>query len=184
MTQGNTLKHSRAFAIVRGNMKTEATSVFGNFKWTASGNISDELIGLLLPFAITQVLQRSPSSNAEKAMAGYEKRPEGFKRDSIEFSDELAETLREHLESATVSVGEGKDAKQIPLGLSVSVEQYVPTAQESKFTEEKAIVARHEAAGDLRDWLKTRVGFKGDLEDEQAVLVAVREFKKAALKGL
>jgi hypothetical protein len=165
-------------------MTVKTGSRFGNFAWTAKGQINDELVAILLPFAITQILQRSPSSNAEKAMAGYEKRPEGFKRDSIEFDSDMADILRDHLEKASVEVGEGDAKKTIPLGLKVEVEQYIPTAAESKFTEEKAIVARHEATGDLEDWLKTKVGFTGDREDEQAVLVAVREFKKAALKGL
>lgn len=165
-------------------MKTEASSRFGNFQWTATGEISDELVAILLPFAITQILQRSPSSNAEKAMAGYEKRPEGFKRDSIPFNEDNSLKLTEALEAADVEVGEGKDAKTIPLGLTVEVTEYVPTVAESKFTEEKAIVDRHEKAGDKDAWLKNTVKFTGDASDEQAVLVAVREFKKAALKGL
>jgi hypothetical protein len=165
-------------------MKVEASSRFGNFQWVATGEVSDELANALASFGVTQVLQRSPSSNAEKAIAGYEKRPSGFKRDSLPFSEDDAETLRKALSSAEIEIGEGEDKKSFKLPLSVEVMEYVPTAAESKFTEEKAIVARHEATGDLEEWLKTKVGFTGDREDEQAVLVAVREFKKAALKGL
>lgn len=165
-------------------MKVQATSVFGQFRWTATGEISEPLAGVLLPFAITQVLQRSPSSNAEKAIAGYEKRPDKFKRNSLNFNEGDAETLRKHLESAEIEVGEGDEKKTFKLPLSVSVEQYVPTVAESKFTEEKAILDRHEKEGDKEEWLLKTVGFKGDDRDEQAVLVAVREFKKAALKGL
>lgn len=165
-------------------MKVQANSRFGNFAWVATGEVSDELANALASFGVTQVLQRSPSSNAEKAIAGYEKRPSGFKRDSLPFSEGDAETLRKMLEKAEIEIGEGEDAKTFKLPLKVEVVEYVPTAAESKFTEEKAILGRHEEAGDLVEWLGTKVGFKGDIADEQAVLVAVREFKKAALKGL
>lgn len=164
------------------NIKTG--SRFGNFAWQASCEVSEELAAILLPFAITQILQRSPSSEAEKEIAGYKKRPSGFKRDSLPFSAEDAKTLQKHLQGAGVEVGEGDEKKSVKLPLSVEVVEYIPTAQESKFTEEKAIVKRHEDAGDLEDWLESKVKFDGDASDEQAVLVAVREFKKAALKGL
>lgn len=42
---------------------------------------------------LTQILQRKPSSAWEKAEAGYEKRPDGFKRNSIAFSEESADKL-------------------------------------------------------------------------------------------
>jgi hypothetical protein len=165
-------------------MKAEASSVFGNYRWSASGEIADSLIAVLLPFAITQVLQRSPSSNAEKEIAGYEKRPEGFKRNSLPFDKEGAAVLKKHLENAEITIGEGDEKKSFKLPLEISVEEYTGSAVEAKFTEEKAIVKRHQDAGDLEDWLAEKVKFAGDSEDEQAVLVAVREFKKAALKGL
>lgn len=165
-------------------MIVKANSRFGNFAWVAEVEVDEEMTAILLPFAITQILQRSPSSEAEKLMAKYEKRPEGFKRDSIPFSEANAKILAKALEGAKVSVGEGKDAKELELSLTANVEEYVPTVSESKFTEERAILTRHETKGDKEEWLKNSVGFTGDQKDEQAVLVAVREFKKAALKGL
>lgn len=44
---------------------------------------------------LTQILQRKPSSAWEKVMAGYDKRPEGFKRNSIGYSAKSAEKLEE-----------------------------------------------------------------------------------------
>lgn len=50
-------------------------------------------VAILAVEGLTQILQRKPSSAWEKAEAGYEKRPDGFKRNSIAFSEESADKL-------------------------------------------------------------------------------------------
>ena len=70
-----------------------AKSTFGNFKWIAKCEVSEVVRDILADLGFLWVMQRTPSSNAEKALAGYEKRPAGFKRSEIDFSDENAKTL-------------------------------------------------------------------------------------------
>lgn len=161
-------------------MVIKTNSRFGNFAWSASADVSESMMEKLAAFGLLQVLQRSPSSKAEKALAGYEKRPDGFKRDSIPFSDKAAKALAIAL--SDVEIEEGLSVQS-----NVEVVEYVaPEGVQSKFTEEKAIVARHLANGDLTEWLKESVGFAGPSTgpDDEAMLRAVRTFKIAALKGL
>jgi len=81
-------------------MKIQTTWTFGNFSITAACNVeSAEPVGplaaALMEKGFLQLLQRVPASNAEKALAGYEKRPTGFKRDSILYSEDNALALSE-----------------------------------------------------------------------------------------
>lgn len=73
---------------------------FGNFEVSAQADIAltepvNALTKSILEKGFLQLLQRVPASKAEKALAGYEKRPEGFKRDSIPWSDDNALKLIE-----------------------------------------------------------------------------------------
>ena len=69
-------------------MKANATSTFGNYRWTGeTPELTQEQIQALIDLGFLWVMQRSPSSNAEKTLAGYEKRPEKFERKSIPFSE-------------------------------------------------------------------------------------------------
>lgn len=81
-------------------MKIEINWVFGNFKITAATNVETaEPVGsmaqTLMENGFLQILQRVPSSKAEKHVAGYEKRPAEFKRNSIAYSEETALKLAE-----------------------------------------------------------------------------------------
>lgn len=76
-------------------MKITVRWTFGNFSITAAAEIPlTEPVSLLtkaiLEKGFLQLLQRVPASSAEKALARYEKRPEGFKRTSIPYSDDNA----------------------------------------------------------------------------------------------
>ena len=81
-------------------MKIQTTWTFGNFVITAATTVETaEPVGpvaaALMEKGFLQLLQRVPASNAEKALAGYDKRPTGFKRDSIPYSEENAVALAE-----------------------------------------------------------------------------------------
>lgn len=167
-------------------MKIQYGSRFGNYRWDAECDVPEQLVPVLLPFAALQLQQRSPSSTAEKAMAGYEKRPKGFERDSIGFTEELAKVLAKHMSTLSVETGVDEKGKPIveELEATVTVVEYVPTAAESKFTEEKVIVKNHQDKDDLAEWalvnLKVEVLPATPTEDKE-FLGKVREFKKAML---
>jgi hypothetical protein len=161
----------------------KCNSTFGNFKWTAECNVTDEQMLVLANAGLLQVLQRSPASRAEKVLAGYEKRPDKFNRSSIEFSDEAAKTLSTELGKA-VEIAEG-----IEIVPTISVSEHViGESTTPKFVEEKQIVARHVAKGDLAEWASTKIKFAGDTVDADGnptteFLQAVKNFKIALLKA-
>jgi hypothetical protein len=155
------------------------TSTFGNFKWTAQAQITDEQAVILAEKGLLQIIQRSPASEAEKVLGNYEKRPTDFVRSSIPFSEDNAETLAKFL-GAEIELGEGVVIKP-----SVSViEHEIGAASQPKFVEEKQIVERHAKAGDLVAWATDKVGFtgEGDLDVENVeFLKAVKAYKAAIL---
>lgn len=84
-------------------MKKLIEWVCGNVAVKASLELPEGLnpgVATLAGEGLTQILQRKPSSAWEKAEAGYEKRPEGFKRNSIAFSAKSAENLEELFNAA------------------------------------------------------------------------------------
>lgn len=92
-------------------MKITVTWTFGNFIVSAAADIVlnepvSPLTKAIIEKGFLQLLQRVPASNAEKALAGYEKRPAGFKRDSIPYSEENALALSDAF-GTTVEVEEG-----------------------------------------------------------------------------
>lgn len=139
-------------------MKINTKSTFGNFAIAASADVSDEQRDALAALGLLQVLQRSPASAAEKALAGYDKRPTGFKRDSIPFNDENAFTLQAEMEKP-LEIGEGIDK----LSPAIEVSEYVPTEGKVLMTEERAAYERN--ASKLEAFAK-KVGYNGtDLGD-------------------
>jgi hypothetical protein len=170
-------------------MQIKYGSVFGNFRWDASAEVSEEVVGLLAPLGALQIAQRSPSTAAEKAMAGYEKRPVKFQRTSIPFSDGNAETLRKALSKLTFKVGEGEAAREYTFNADVKVEQYVPTEADVKMADERAAYARRGKAGELEE-LAEKVNYEGELGDgtsENApvdFLRAIRAWSKAQVAAI
>lgn len=153
-------------------------SVFGNFQWEAEAEISETLANALLPLGALQVAQRSPSTAAEKAMAGYEKRPNGFKRTTIPFNEGNADTLRKHLEAMKFEV----DDTEFNLECVVNVKQYIPTEKESLFVAERAKYVQR--AANLAALAKA-VGYDGEVGNGVAedapmpFLVAIRAWVRA-----
>lgn len=104
-------------------MKITVQWTFGNFSITAAaempfGEPVSPLTKAICEKGFLQLLQRVPASNAEKALAGYEKRPAGFKRDSIPYSEENALKLSDAF-GTTVEVEEGV---QLPFAITDVVE--------------------------------------------------------------
>lgn len=114
-------------------------SVFGNFKWSASATLTDAMIDILLPLGALQVAQRTPSSLAEKLIAGYDKRPKGFQRNSLGFSEKAASVLKAQLESFEIADGVVLKCD------SVEVVEYVPETAVPKYAEVKAMLALRES---------------------------------------
>lgn len=63
---------------------------FGNFDYDCVAQYDEAIEAKLIEAGIVWVAQRKPSSATEKALAGYDKRPTGFKRNSIAFTEENA----------------------------------------------------------------------------------------------
>lgn len=172
-------------------MKIKYGSVFGNFKWSAESEVSDELVSVLAPLGALQIGQRSPSTAAEKEMAGYEKRPKGFNRSTIPFSPEGAETLAKHLREMKVEIGRNEKDEPVyaTLKANVTVEEYVPTEADVKMPDERAAYARNAKAEKL-DALAEKVGYEGEVGDGTAenapveFLRAIRAWSKAQVAAI
>jgi hypothetical protein len=164
------------------HMKINTKSTFGNFSIEAEADVSDEQRDALASLGLLQVLQRSPASAAEKALAGYDKRPSGFKRDSIPFSEQNAETLEKALQ-APISIADGVEDVEC----AVNVTEYVPTESDVKMPDERAAYARNAAQ---LPKLAAKVGYAGDVGDgskENApveFLRAIRAWSKAQIAAL
>lgn len=158
-----------------------ATSTFGNFKWTASCEITDVVRDVLANLGFLWVMQRSPSSNAEKALAGYEKRPTGFKRSEIDFTADAAAQLKTLL-SETVEI---EDGVKITPNITEVIFHEIGKVAEPKYSDEKKAVQRHIDAKDIVTWVADKVGYTGggDLTVENVELLkAVKELKLRLLQ--
>ena len=182
---GNDCKPLTHNAVDKINMHNlTCTSTFGNFQWTATVDVTDEQAVELAKAGLLQIIQRSPASKAEKAMAndgkGYEKRPKDFVRSSIPFSDDNAATLGKFL-GEKVEISEGDFIKP-----SVKVIFHeIGAAKEPAYAKEKEIVNKH--ANDLKDivtWAVDKIGYTGGGElnaNNVELLKAVKAFKDALI---
>jgi hypothetical protein len=152
-------------------------STFGNFGWEASLEVTQEIADILASKGLLQILQRSPASEAEKILAGYEKRPKDFERKDIPYNEANAKVLADKL-GAKHEIDEGVFIQPT---LVVNFHE-IGGGKEPAFKDEKVIVARHIAAGDFAQWMDETVGMKGVTAqdvDKPEVLQAVRTFWKA-----
>lgn len=182
----------------------KTTSTFGNFRFTAEAEATDEQLLVLAEAGLLQLMQRSPATAAEKELAGYgDKRPKDFKRNSIDFSEASAAILAKHLGKVVVEADgtTGEDGKEVAgaksdLNILVEVVEHVPNSgAEPKYKAEKDFVKLYLgsnggklASGESR----TAVSFASNRgitvpegfdaaawEDSTEFLTAVREWKKA-----
>lgn len=183
------------------NLKIRST--FGNYKFAGETKVTDEQLVILGGRGLLQEVQRSPATAAEKELAGYDKRPAGFKRTSIEYSEANAAVLAKHLGSFVLEADDTVDAdgKVVPgakhqITLVLEVEEHIPGAgAEPKFKAEKDFVKLYLASngGKLQSGeARTAVTFATNRgitmaddfdaaawEDDTTFLSAVKEWKKA-----
>jgi hypothetical protein len=175
------------------NQTIKFGSNFGQFHWEAEANVTDEMLTILAPLGALQVAQRSPSTAAEKAMAGYEKRPKGFDRNSIPFSEEGAKTLSDCLSSMKIETG--RTAKDEPIFTTLECVVEVTEKPEtgdaaSKFTAERAKYASKKGDKEALKKLASAVDYDGELGDGTAegapedFLKAIRAWVRAQAEQL
>lgn len=160
-----------------------STFTFGNFlvkieldASVVANAVPESLLGYILD-GCTQRLQRKPASAVEKALAGYEKRPTAFKRDSIAFSAKGVSLLEAGMGEAIADVA------------TVSVTEYVPNTTEAKYGYERAQLRESLAMpGKTIEAIAERAKFTGEVFDEEGFdgystefLQAVRALLKSAL---
>lgn len=157
----------------------------GNFAVSAEAEVNPDQFAILADAGLLQFTQRTPFSSAEKLMAGYEKRPAGFKRNSIEFSDDNALTLESVLEKP-IEIANG-----VTVTLSnISVSEYVPAVAEPKFASERAKYASKGGDPVKLQKLADAVGYAGEVGDGSAAnapiafLEAIKTWVKAQLESV
>jgi len=141
--------------------KVYTASVFGNFKWSAKAEVTEAQGKVLMQYGLLQLLQRTPSTNAEKAMAGYDKRPKGFKRGSLRFSEERAEMLKRALRMI-----EGDD-EMGDIECEVVVAEYVPDQKEVKYAQARKIWESKGGDVEKLEALAEKVGWPGEVEGDE-----------------
>lgn len=141
-------------------MKTEITWAFGQFRTTVAveADVDGVAAGPLLRLAALNVLQRGPATAAEKAIAGYAKRPAGFDRrndPSMAYTEDRAARVAEAF-TGEVNIQDTDDGKpEVKLRFAATdvtdQTKYAGGGSERKFTTELATIA---------DWLRPAVAEK------------------------
>jgi hypothetical protein len=168
-------------------MKIETKWNLGNFALTLSSTVSDQMRDALASFGLRFLGQRV--SKVDHILGGYTKkdgkevRKAGWRRTDAAFSTDVAAKLALAFSELAIPDSEAKLPAQAVLT------EYVPTAAEPKFKDEKVIASRHESANDLEEWLADKVGFEGDThgtdgEFSLEMLSAIRTYKLEQLKNL
>lgn len=153
-------------------------STFGNFKYVAEAEVSDEMAQVLASAGFLQIMQRSPASAAEKKLAGYEKRPEKFERKSISFSADNAKVLSDTLGEIEVEVG-GKAVK-VPVVVEIT-EHEIGASKEPVLATERAQYAGKKGDKDKLTTMAAMVKYTGEIGDgtsENAPVEFLRAMKK------
>ena len=165
-------------------MKTvKFNTTMGNFAVSAEGEVTDGQAEILSNFGALQVTQRVPFSNAEKRMAGYEKRPTGFKRNSIVYTEEQAAILESEV-SKPIEIADGVTIQFD----TVQVGEHVPNVV--KYARERAKYASKLADAVKLQALADAVEYTGELGDGTSAgapipfLEAIKSWIEANLKAL
>lgn len=161
----------------------------GNFLATLESEVDDTTLIVLANLGLKAAGQRV--SEVDRILGGFQKgsdgkskRIEGWKRGDVAFTPDLAEKLTEAFGELVVDDGSDDGLKVQTLPTFVL---YEGSTSEPKFAEEKAMVARHDTAGDTTAWAKTKVGYAGDgplTVENLDFLRAIKAFKLEALKGM
>ena len=167
-------------------MKTvKFNTTMGNFAVSAEGEVTDGQAEILSNFGALQVTQRVPFSNAEKRMAGYEKRPTGFKRNSIVYTEAQAAILESEV-SKPIEIADGVTIQFAV----VQVGEHIPNVVEVKYARERAKYASKLADAAKLQALADAVEYTGELGDGTSAgapipfLEAIKSWIEANLKAL
>lgn len=163
--------------------KVNATSTFGQSRWVGHAEVSQAIYDWLASQGFLWVMQRTPSSNAEKTLAGYEKRPDGFKRSSIPWADlekGLAPLLGKPIDLET------DDEVKFTINPVIDSVKFheIGAGVEPKYADEKKAVRKHIDAKDIVTWATDKVGYTGggDLDENNVeFLKAVKALKQRLL---
>lgn len=151
-------------------MTTTIEWTFGNFDITVAlrADIGEGTASaMVLAAAGLNILQRGVASAAEKALAGYEKRPEGFQRNSLAYSEANAGKLEDAFTGKFNLNPKGKPEVWLEYTCTGVTEHEVGGTKESKFTEEKATIRKWLTLSPEEMTTKlTKIGFKGSVDGD------------------
>ena len=174
--------------------KMKATQInwtFGNFDITCSigADVDGPAAEMLLRSAAINILQRGPAGAAEKLIAGYDKRPTGFQRSSIAFTQQAAEKLKAAFTGRFNLNPEGEPAVWMEYACDEVNDHALAQGKQTdtKYVEERKVAGRH--ATDWPQFMADKIGFK-ETEvgtfDNPAIpaLAAIRAYVKAMTAGI
>ena len=173
------------------NMKTEISWTFGNFDLTCvvAADVNGPAAERMLQFAATNILQRGPAGAAEKALAGYDKRPAGFQRNSIAYNEQRAAKLTELFTGKFNLNPDGEPEYALEYACTGVSEHIVGgSKQDLKYVEERKVCARHK--DDYENFLVNKIGTGVSYEHgtydnpTTEVLAAIRAYVKAMTAGV
>lgn len=148
----------------------------GNFSIIVSGTVREDYKDKCIKNGLTYDMQRGPATKCYVALAGVPAKkkdvlvlPEGFKRESVVYSEANAALMKSQMEK---EFGDKLD------GLKVVVFRHVVDEKEDGRTRAKTIYARWVAEGKLE--VKVAVlDYTGKLDDEDAIVEAIHAFISA-----
>lgn len=159
----------------------------GNFAWKATAEVTEAVLLELAKAGLVQIMQRSPVSKWEKAMAypGVKaKRPAGFTRDSIAFSKDGAEMLNQYLQESAIEI----DGKEVALEPEVEVSLYESTTATPKYAQETGIYAGKKGDVEKLKALALKVNYGSELGDgitpPTEFLIKIKAYLKGLAEGM
>lgn len=173
-------------------MKIQATWNSGNFTLKHEAEVDDKQLLALARNGLIWNAQRNRDhdtvlgivrKDGKKTVRVEGQKADGSKgklaRIDVPYSDDLAAKL------ATAYAGFELEG-EVKLPIVTDVTEYIRDVADSKFTEERELMSRHESEDDLEAWLTDKVGYDGathgdDGEFAVEALRAVRKYKLAAL---
>lgn len=170
-------------------MSTKVTVdwTFGNFDVTVEAEVSEEQVTAMLKKGVLQVLQRTPATKAEQAVAGDDWevgkkggliRPDGFERSSIPFTQENANRVAQGFGTSVKMDEGGTLAYKVTRVVEHVGGDISPMKMATQFVDALLYSGKPETAAKLREML----GLFGMAKVEEASRDEMIEFAHA--KGL
>lgn len=151
-------------------MNTTVKLNTGNFSIILSGAVSEKYLADCITKGVTYDMQRTPATKAYLAVSGIPgkkagslKFPEGFERDSVEYSVENAATMQMEVEAFF---------KDKLADLKVVIIKHVKEESADGRDTARGLVAKWTAEGKLERKLEL-LDYEGDADDSETVLECV-----------